>query len=125
VRSFITDKNEIIPLVDIELGEEEVADVTAVLRSGRLSMGPWTEEFEHRFGQFLGIMHAFAVANCTAAIHLACEDLGLKVGGEVLCPSLTFVATANAILYTGARPVFTANHLNAENAAILLTLARL
>jgi len=86
VRSFITDKNEIIPLADIELGEEEVAAVTAVLRSGWLSMGPRTEEFEHRFGQFLGIMHAFAVANGTAAIHLGCEDLGLKEEDEVFCP---------------------------------------
>jgi perosamine synthetase len=77
-------------------------------------MGPRTEEFEHRFGQFLGIMHAFAVANGTAAIHLACEDLGLKEGDEVICPALAFVATANATLYTGARPVFAANHLSAE-----------
>jgi len=87
VRSLITDKNEIIPLADIELGEEEVAAVTAVLRSGWLSMGPRTEEFEHRFSQFLGIMHAFAVANGTAAIHLACEDLGLKGGDEVPAPN--------------------------------------
>jgi len=102
----MTDKNEKIPLADIELGEEEIAAVTAVLRSGWLSMGPRTEEFEHRFAEFLGIKHAFAVANGTAALHLACEALGLKEGDEVLCPALTFVATANAILYTGARPVF-------------------
>ncbi|MGO9176454.1 MAG: DegT/DnrJ/EryC1/StrS family aminotransferase [Desulfobaccales bacterium] len=95
-----------IPLADIKLGEEEVAAVAAVLRSGWLSMGPKTEEFEQRFKEFLGVKHAFAVANGTAALHLACEALGLKEGDEVLCPALTFVATANAILYTGARPVF-------------------
>ena len=54
----------------------------------------------------MGIKYAFAVANGTAALHLACEAIGLKEGDEVLCPALTFVATANAILYTGARPVF-------------------
>jgi dTDP-4-amino-4,6-dideoxygalactose transaminase len=95
-----------IPLTDVTLGPEEIEAVTEVLKSGWLSMGPKTEEFEHRFRDFLGIKHAFAVANCTAALHLACEAVGLKEGDEVLCPSLTFVATTNAILYTGARPVF-------------------
>jgi dTDP-4-amino-4,6-dideoxygalactose transaminase len=95
-----------VPLADVNLGPEEIKAVTEVLKSGWLSMGPRTEEFEHRFAEFLGIKHAFAVANGTAALHLACEALGLKEGDEVLCPALTFVATANAILYTGARPVF-------------------
>ena len=69
-------------------------------------MGPKTQQFEAEFAGFLGIKHAFAVANGTAALHLACEAVGLKAGDEVLCPALTFVASANAILYTGARPVF-------------------
>ncbi|MGA8573081.1 MAG: DegT/DnrJ/EryC1/StrS family aminotransferase [Desulfobaccales bacterium] len=95
-----------VPLADVTLGPEEIAAVTEVLKSGWLSMGPKTEEFEQRFKEFLGVKHAFAVANGTAALHLACEVVGLKEGDEVLCPALTFVATANAILYTGARPVF-------------------
>ncbi len=95
-----------VPLADVTLGPEEIAAVTAVLKSGWLSMGPKTEEFEQRFKEFLGVKHAFAVANGTAALHLACEAVGLKEGDEVLCPALTFVATANAILYTGARPIF-------------------
>ena len=95
-----------VPLADVTLSHEEIEAVTAVLKSGWLSMGPKTEEFEHRFAEFLGVKHAFAVANGTAALHLACESVGLKEGDEVLCPALTFVATANAILYTGARPVF-------------------
>ncbi len=95
-----------VPIADVTLGPAEIEAVTAVLKSGWLSMGPKTEEFEHRFREFLGIKHAFAVANGTAALHLACEAVGLKEGDEVLCPALTFVATANAILYTGARPVF-------------------
>jgi dTDP-4-amino-4,6-dideoxygalactose transaminase len=95
-----------VPLADVTLGPEEIEAVTKVLKSGWLSMGPKTEEFEQRFREFLGIKHAFAVANGTAALHLACEAIGLKAGDEVLCPALTFVATANSILYTGARPVF-------------------
>jgi dTDP-4-amino-4,6-dideoxygalactose transaminase len=95
-----------IPLADVTLGPEEIAAVTEVLESGWLSMGPKTQEFEERFAHFLGVKHAFAVANGTAALHLACEVLGMSPGDEVLCPALTFVASANAILYTGARPVF-------------------
>ncbi|MBM4286586.1 MAG: DegT/DnrJ/EryC1/StrS family aminotransferase [Deltaproteobacteria bacterium] len=95
-----------VPLADVKLEPEELVAVTAVLQSGWLSMGPKTEEFEGRFAEYLGVKHCFAVANGTAALHLAVEALGLEAGDEVLCPALTFVATANAILYTGARPVF-------------------
>lgn len=95
-----------VPLADVQLGPEEIEATIEVLKSGWLSMGPKVQEFEEQFAQFLGIKHAFAVANGTAALHLACEVLGLKSGDEVLCPALTFVASANAILYTGATPVF-------------------
>jgi dTDP-4-amino-4,6-dideoxygalactose transaminase len=95
-----------IPLAEVTLGPEEMAAVMAVLQSGWLAMGPKTQEFEAHFARFLGVRHACAVANGTAALHLACEALGLGAGDEVLCPALTFVASANAILYTGARPVF-------------------
>jgi dTDP-4-amino-4,6-dideoxygalactose transaminase len=95
-----------VPLADVTLGAEEAAAVAGVLKSGWLSMGPRTREFEERFAAFLGIEHALAVASGTAALHLAVEALGLDPGDEVLCPALTFVASANAILYAGARPVF-------------------
>lgn len=95
-----------VPLADVTLGPAEIKAVTEVLRSGWLSMGPKTQEFESKFADFLGVRHAFAVANGTAALHLACEVLGLQTGDEVLCPALTFVASPNSILYTGARPVF-------------------
>jgi dTDP-4-amino-4,6-dideoxygalactose transaminase len=95
-----------VPLMDVILGPEEIAAVSAVLESGWLSMGPQTRRFEEECARFLGTPHALAVANGTAALHLACLALGLGPGDEVLCPALTFVATANAILYTGARPVF-------------------
>jgi dTDP-4-amino-4,6-dideoxygalactose transaminase len=116
-----------VPLADVTLGPEEIAAVTGVLQSGWLSLGPKTQEFEARFAQFLGIKHAIAVANGTAALHLACEAAGLGPGDEVLCPALTFVASANAILYTGARPVFvdvTGPHdlnLSPEDAAAKVT----
>ena len=95
-----------VPLADVTLGPEETAAVTEVLQSGWLSMGPKTQEFEDRFAHFLGVKYTFAVANGTAALHLACEVLGMGPGDEVLCPALTFVASANAIIYNGARPVF-------------------
>uniref|UniRef100_A0A7V6A329 DegT/DnrJ/EryC1/StrS family aminotransferase n=1 Tax=Desulfobacca acetoxidans TaxID=60893 RepID=A0A7V6A329_9BACT len=95
-----------VPLLDVTLGPEEVAAVSAVLKSGWLSMGPQTMAFEEEFARFLGVPHALAVANGTVALHLACLALDLGPGDEVLCPALTFVATANAVLYTGARPVF-------------------
>jgi dTDP-4-amino-4,6-dideoxygalactose transaminase len=95
-----------VPLADVTLGSEEIDAVTAVLRSGWLSMGPETRRFEEEFARFFTVPYALAVANGTVALHLACLALGLGPADEVLCPSLTFVATANAILYTGARPVF-------------------
>ncbi len=96
----------IVPLLDVRLGAEEVEAVTAVLRSGWLSMGPVTCRFEEEFARLTGVPHALAVASGTAALHLACLALDLGPGDEVLCPALSFVATANAVLYTGARPVF-------------------
>ncbi len=95
-----------ICLSDIDLGEEEVARVSEVLRSKWLSMGRVVAEFEERFADFLGVRHALAVVNGTAALHLASLAVGLGPGDECIVPALTFVATANAVLYTGARPVF-------------------
>jgi dTDP-4-amino-4,6-dideoxygalactose transaminase len=95
-----------VPLSDIDIGEEEILAVADVLRSRWLSMGPVTAEFERRFAQYVGVKHAFAVANCTAALHLASLAVGLGPGDHAICPSLTFVATANAIRYAGAVPIF-------------------
>ena len=93
-------------LSDIDLDDEEIESVSQVLRSKWLSMGPVTQKFEAEFASYLRVKHAFAVANCTVALHLAHLALGVGPGDEVIVPSLTFVATANSILYTGARPVF-------------------
>lgn len=95
-----------IPLSDIDLGPEEQAAVAAVLDSKWLTMGGLTQRFEQAFAAHLGVGHAIAVSSATAALHLACAALGLGPGDEVIVPSLTFVATANAVRYTGATPVF-------------------
>ncbi len=95
-----------IPLADVNLGEEEVSAVTSVLRSRWLTMGAVTQEFEEAFKDYSGAKYALAVTNATTALHMACLAAGLKSGDEVILPSLTFVATANAICYTGATPIF-------------------
>jgi len=95
-----------IPLSDLDYGPEEEQAVLAVLRSKWLTMGEVTQQFEREFAAFTGSKYAFAVSNATVALHLAYSALGLVPGDEVITPSLTFVATSNAVLYTGATPVF-------------------
>lgn len=95
-----------IPLFDTDFGPEEVHEVSKVIESGWLTMGEKVEEFERQFAKFIGVRHAIAVSSCTAALHLSCLALGLGLGDEVICPSLTFVATANCIKYVGAKPIF-------------------
>lgn len=95
-----------IPLSDIDLGPEEITAVQKVLESRWLTMGAVTQEFEREFARFTGARHAIAVTNATAALHLACIVAGVQAGDEVIVPSLTFVATANAVRYEGAVPVF-------------------
>jgi len=98
--------NWIVPLSDVQFGSEEINAVTAVLKSGWLTMGEVTAEFEKEFAAYTGVKHALAVSNATVALHMACLALGIGPGDEVVVPSLTFVATANAVRYTGATPVF-------------------
>jgi dTDP-4-amino-4,6-dideoxygalactose transaminase len=95
-----------IPLFDVRLSESEIAAVASTLRSGWLTMGPRTESFEKAFAEQLGIRHAVAVSNGTAALHLAYLAAGVGPGDEVIVPAITFVATANAVRYCGATPVF-------------------
>jgi dTDP-4-amino-4,6-dideoxygalactose transaminase len=95
-----------VPLSDLTITDGDLAVLTDVYRSGWLSMGPRTEELEHALAQYTGAQHAVAAANGTAALHLMCLAAGLAAGDEVIVPSLTFVATANSVAYTGARPVF-------------------
>jgi len=95
-----------IPLSDLNFGPEEQQAVYNVLASKWLSMGEVTDTFERHFAAFLGVPYAVAVSSGTAALHLALAALGVGVGDEVIVPSLTFVASANAVLYMGATPVF-------------------
>jgi dTDP-4-amino-4,6-dideoxygalactose transaminase len=95
-----------VPLADIDFGIAEEEAVGKVIRSGWLSMGEVTQGFERDFAAFIGAKHTLAVTNATAALHLACLAAGIGPGDEVIVPSLTFVATANAVRYTGATPVF-------------------
>jgi dTDP-4-amino-4,6-dideoxygalactose transaminase len=95
-----------VPLADVVISEDDIDAVSEVYRSGWLSMGPQTEALERDFERFTGARHALAVANGTAALHLICAAAGIGAGDEVVVPSLTFVATVNAVAYTGATPVF-------------------
>ncbi len=95
-----------IPLADIEFDHQEEEAALRVIRSKWLSMGEETLGFEREFAEFTGAKHALAVSNATAALHLACAAAGIGAGDEVIVPSLTFVATANAVRYVGATPIF-------------------
>lgn len=95
-----------IPLFDPAIGAAEIDAVSQVLRDKWLTMGDRTIEFEARFAALTQTRHAVALNSCTAALHLAMVAAGIGPGDEVVCPSLTFVATANAIRYCGAKPVF-------------------
>ena len=95
-----------IPLSRPILGEAEIDACAAVLRSGQLSSGPEVEAFEREFATKVGSRHSVAVSNGTTALELALRALGVGPGDEVVVPSFTFIATANAVRLTGADPVF-------------------
>ncbi len=95
-----------IPLAGPDITEAEIAGVVAVMRSGRLSLGPRLEGFEAAFSQYVGAPFAAAVSSGTAGLHVVVRALGLGDGDEVIVPSFTFVAAANAIRYERATPVF-------------------
>jgi dTDP-4-amino-4,6-dideoxygalactose transaminase len=95
-----------IPLFDLRITDEDLGAVEAVLRTGRLAAGEQVEAFEREFADHLGVRHAVAVSNCTAALHLAYLAADVGPGDEVVVPSITFAATAAAALYCGATPVF-------------------
>src|SRR4029453_629495 len=96
-----------IPVAEPVLGEEELANVVAAMRSGWISsLGTFLGEFETEFAAFGGAAHGIAVASGTVALHLALAAAGIGRDDDVLGPSLSFVATANAVTDCGARPVF-------------------
>ena len=96
-----------IPVAAPVIGERELGYVTDAVRSGWVSsIGPYIERFERAFAEYVGVSYAVAVSNGTVGLHLALHALGIGPGDEVLVPDLTFVATAHAVLQTGATPVF-------------------
>jgi perosamine synthetase len=102
----LTPEFETVPLARPDLGEREERLVLDVLRSGRLSLGPMLERFEHEFAAWLGVEDAVAVSSGTAALHLGVRGLGWGRGDEVVTSPFSFVASANCLLYEDVRPVF-------------------
>jgi dTDP-4-amino-4,6-dideoxygalactose transaminase len=88
------------------LGEVDIQNTTDVLRSIFLTSGPVVSTFEEKFSKFTGMQHTVALNSCTAALHLALLACGIGTGDEVITTPMTFIATATAILHTGAKPVF-------------------
>jgi perosamine synthetase len=105
--SALSDRSEkVIPIARPCLGDREASAVTRVLRSGWVSQGPEVAEFEREFAAAVGAPFACAVSSCTAALHMALVALGVGPGDEVITVSHSFIATANAVRFAGARPVF-------------------
>lgn len=94
-----------IPFYKPCIGTEEINEVVDTLKSGWLTTGPKTKQFEREFATYLGQKHAVAVNSCTAALHLALEAIGVQPGNAVIVPTMTFAATAEVVRYLGARPV--------------------
>jgi dTDP-4-amino-4,6-dideoxygalactose transaminase len=90
------------PLIE----DDDITEVVDTLRSGWVSTGPKTKQFEREVGEYVGAAHAVATNSCTAAMHLALLASGIGSGDEVILPSMTFAATANVVEHVGARPVF-------------------
>jgi len=98
-------QEQIIPFHSADVGEPEAQAAAAVVRSGWLTMGAKTIEFEQRFASYVGAKHAVGVNSCTAGLHLALDAIGLKEGDEVLVPTTTFTASAEVVVYFKAKPV--------------------
>ena len=94
-----------IPIARPQMGEEEKERVWQALDSGSLAQGPRVREFEEAFAAYIGVEHAVATSSGTTALHLALLGYGIGAEDEVITVSFTFIASANSILYTGARPV--------------------
>ena len=95
-----------INIASPQIGKEEIKAVTEVLKSGMIAQGPKVAELEEKFAKFIGVKYAIATSSGTTALHVALLSHGIGPGDEVITSSFTFIASANSILYTGARPVF-------------------
>jgi dTDP-4-amino-4,6-dideoxygalactose transaminase len=107
--------SSMIPVMRPWLGEEEATAAAEAIASGWIAQGPRVAEFEEAFAASIGVDHAVAVSSCTAALHLALIATHIRPGDEVVVPSLSFIATANAVRYVGAQPVFADVDLATQN----------
>lgn len=99
-------RREFLPFSLPDIGEKEIEEVVQALKSGWITTGPRTREFEQRLGAYVGAHHAIAVNSCTGALHVALAAIGIGPGDEVITSPLTFCSTANVIVHLGATPVF-------------------
>src|SRR5689334_12553953 len=95
-----------IPISRLSIGAAEAAAASKVIESGWIAQGKLSEEFERLVAKYVGSRDAVAISSATTGIHLALVAAGVKAGDEVICPSYSFIATANAIMYANATPVF-------------------
>jgi perosamine synthetase len=102
-----------IPIAKPYLTKKEAKAAYDTILTGWITQGPRVAEFEEKFAAYTGAKYAVAVSNCTTALHLSMIAAGITTGDEVICPSLSYIATANAIKYVGAKPVFA--EINPEN----------
>jgi len=115
-----------VPVMRPCLGQREAEATAEAVLSGWVAQGPRVAQFEEAFARAIGVDHAVALSSCTAALHLALLVLGIGPGDEVVVPSLSFIATTNAVRYVGAEPVFadvdpTTQCLTAQSAAEVMT----
>ena len=104
-----------IPIAKPYLNQEDAQAAYDVIMSGWITQGPRVQEFEEKFAAYTGAKHAVAVSNCTTGLHLAMIVAGIGSGDEVICPSMSYIATANGIMYVGAKPVFAEVHPETYN----------
>lgn len=122
----MTVKTNMIPFHKASIGEEEINEVIDTLKSGWLTMGPKTIEFEKQFSEFTGAQYAVSMNSATACLHLALKAIGLKEGDEVILPTTTFVSTAEVVTYFNATPVlcdirFEDHNIDASKIEALIT----
>ena len=104
-----------IPVAKPYLTKEEAQNAYDTILTNWVTQGPRVQEFEEKFAKYTGSKYAVALSNCTNALHLAMIVAGIKEGDEVICPSMSYIATANSITYVGAKPVFAEVHSDTFN----------